>query len=75
MQRAANGVATARAQVVAYNSGALEMDDLRRQLQAEFERFGGAEDQSSADVPEHTERELGDLEARITRLTGTPRCA
>ncbi len=66
VQRAANGVATARAQV---ERTRVEMDDLRRQLQAEFERFGGAEDQSSGDVPEHTERELGDLEARITRLT------
>ncbi|MBX7256593.1 MAG: AAA family ATPase [Candidatus Hydrogenedentes bacterium] len=66
VQRAANGVATARAQV---ERTRVELDDLQRQLQTEMERFGGADSPASNDVPEHTERELGDLEARITRLT------
>ena len=65
VQRAANAVATAQAQVERTRS---EHQDLQRQLQEELDKLGPAAAHDFHEIPEESEAELTRLEASINRL-------
>lgn len=65
VQRAANLVATARAQL---QRSEAERQELHRQLEDERQRLGPAADYASVEIPEDAERRLAELEPIIDRL-------
>ena len=65
VQRAANLVATAHAQL---QRSEAERRDLQRQIEEERQKLGESSDRVQADVPEEAEKRLAELEPAIDRL-------